>query len=142
MKLSEAMMLGSTVMKMEPRNWNSCALGCAGTAIGIPQVEGDMYNATSRAQPIQKAWPWLKGTCEKEWIAGGFIAIADIQAERIWLRFDNLVCNGEMTFEALVDYVRSIEPECGECNRFECTCAPKEAVPETKLVTAGQLRRN
>jgi hypothetical protein len=40
-----------------------------------------------------------------------------------------------MTFEQLVDYVRSVEPSCGECNRFECTCVKSAAPAEEKSET-------
>jgi hypothetical protein len=56
---------------------------------------------------IKDAWPWLNDS--------GLL-------EAIWKRFDNQVVCGGMTLEALVDYVRSIEPDCGGCNRFDCTC--------------------
>lgn len=114
MKLSEAMMLGSTTCKMQATNWNTCAMGAAANAVGVPQGI-----ATARLAAIKKIWPWLKGDS------------ADANFPRfgpahhlaaIWRRFDNRVVWGEMTLEQLVDYVRSIEPECGECNRFECSC--------------------
>ena len=42
------------------------------------------------------------------------------------------VMKGKITFEQFVDHVRSIEPECGECNSFVCTCVKAEAVPEVE----------
>ena len=39
MKLSEAIMLGSSTCKMERGNWNTCALGAAANAIGIERTE-------------------------------------------------------------------------------------------------------
>lgn len=115
MKLSEAMMLGSATCKMVAGDWNSCALGAAANAIGIPQSK--VLFGVGRGHAIRAAWPWLETRQPSE-----LLSISEIV-----FRFDNEVCEGKMTFEQLVDYVRSIEPECGECNRFECTC---KATPE------------
>lgn len=106
MRLSEAMMLGSTMCKMEEGNWDSCALGSAANAIGLEKK----HNTDERIDEIYSAWPWLRGG----------------QISGIWVRFDHCVVPGLMTLEQLVDYVRSIEPSCGECNRFECTCVKTE----------------
>lgn len=114
MKLSLAIMLGSTTCKMEPCDWNSCAIGSAGNAIGVPQ--GVENFGIDRSDKLFTAWPWIAG--DLYWLG-----IAD--------RFDNQVCEGKMTLEELVDYVKSIEPSCGECCRFTCTCAKFEAVPES-----------
>jgi hypothetical protein len=43
------------------------------------------------------------------------------------LLFDHYVVGGLLSFESLVDWVRSIEPECGECRSFECSCAETAA---------------
>lgn len=32
------------------------------------------------------------------------------------------VCDKTMTVEQLADEIRKIEPECGECNQYACTC--------------------
>ena len=57
MKLSEAMMLGSTTCKMVRGDWNSCALGCAGNAVGIANF--DTIKGEGRIFPIYDYWPWL-----------------------------------------------------------------------------------
>jgi len=132
MKLSEAMMLGSTTCKMEAGDINSCALGCAGNAVGVPQMfRVDGSSDSGRYFEIAKIWPWIlepavKGArfTDKGWL--------------VWAKFDTLVCRGSMTFEALVDYVRSIEPDCGKCNRFDCTCVQKmdsQNATQTETVT-------
>lgn len=115
MKLSEAMMLGSTTCKMIPGDINSCALGCAGNAIGIKNFD---RGQAGRLDLIIRRWPWLE---EGDW-RGHFY-------QKIYQLFDSRVCFGSMTLEKLADYVRSIEPDCGECNQFECTCK-KESVQD------------
>jgi len=122
MKLSEAMMLGSTTCKMLPADINSCALGCAGNAVGIPLCVA-REGGWQRLQAIQDRWPWL----------------SDSLSEVIWTLFDNHVCCGEMTLEQLVDYVRSVEPACGECNQFECSCPRTAAVYEHKEELTNSL---
>ncbi len=114
MKLSEAMMLGSVTCKMVPGDWNSCGLGCAGNAVGIPQSE--RKKGAGRSRLICDNWPWLRG----------YDGDGNFWNRRVWERFDFQVCEGKMTFEQLVDYVRSVEPECGECNQFKCVCDPTE----------------
>lgn len=137
MKLSEAMMLGSTTCKMIPGDWNSCALGCAGNAVSIPQGVGlacligaDSDGPIYRNRLIYDAFPWLL-ECTPEGSWSGIV----------WYIFDNQVCLGKVTFEQLVDYVASVEPECGECNRFECTCRPTlfeaEAEAEARAETVN-----
>lgn len=57
MRLSEAMMLGSATCKMVPGDWNSCSLGAAANAVGIPRAEG-MFGI-QRINAILKEWPWI-----------------------------------------------------------------------------------
>ena len=117
MRLSEAMMLGSTTCKMEAGDWNSCALGCALNAEGVRQYAGrDGYG---RSIETNDRWPWIWGLIDDE---------GTTFAEQIWTRFDFQVCDGRMTLEQLVDYVRSIEPDC-DCNRFNCNCKTTQQEP-------------
>lgn len=120
MRLSEAMMLGSTTCKMVPGDWNSCALGCAGNAVGIEEYA--TFQGRGREEVIAIKWPWIEARNDdgNRWMG------------EIWYRFDHDVCDGNMTLEQLVDYVRSIEPECGTCNSFQCSC------PKTAAVTEGE----
>jgi hypothetical protein len=119
MKLSEAMMLGSTTVKMVRFDIRSCALGAAANAVGIP-TPAQSGNRRLRGLLIAEKWPWItdRYAPRNPWSTYG---------SHIAQEFNARVCGGQMSFEALVDHVRSIEPECGECNRFECTCV---RVPE------------
>lgn len=123
MRLSEAIMLGSTTCKMEPLNINSCAYGCALNALGVPKDESVGVDGEHlyRYVALKKIWPW---TADAE------VGMSDLGVS-VYQKFDSEVCEGEITLEQLADYVRSIEPDCGECNRFNCTCAKSEAVPES-----------
>jgi hypothetical protein len=135
MKLSEAMMLGSATCQMVEGNWNTCALGAAATAAGVRLYlddqwndDGDLESLDDREREIVAMWPWIDNpTTPPEELRD------PTWKEAIFNRFDDGVCKGGMTFEALVDYVRSIEPECNECNRFECSCqkaSAKESISE------------
>jgi len=114
MKLSEAMMLGDAMM---PRNDGTSWFGHkdpdfneCGCAIGRAWfAAGHSFDEWWKAQDFCSEWPWLKN---------GYPG-------NISVKFDTVLTGG-MTFEQLVDYVRSIEPDCGKCNQFECTCQ-KEA---------------
>lgn len=137
MKLSEAIMLGSTTCKMIPEDINSCALGVACNALGIPVHERASVTMDpctglgrfaslvikpgfNRYHAVSRLWPWLNE------FPG--LAAKPNYGQKITRLFDTDVCLGRMTLEQLADYVRSVEPECGECNQFMCTCV---RVPST-----------
>jgi hypothetical protein len=109
MKLSEAIMLGSTQCKMEPASFSTCVLGVSLWAIGLPARSPDWG---SRYDLIAQVWPWTDA----------YSRPGKMYLQEIYQRFDHRVCTGEMTLEQLVDYVKSVEPECGECCRFDCVC--------------------
>ena len=127
MKLSDAIVLGSTTCKLEARNWNACAVGVAANAVGIVRsfsttICGIRIQSDREGQ-INRRWPWL-GSC--------LATYADIRyhwsfLQEIVFRFDRRVCeSGEANpkkFEELVAFIRSVEPSCGDCNQFTCTCA-------------------
>jgi hypothetical protein len=113
MRLSEAMMLGAATCKMEAYDIDTCALGSALNAVGVPQRSWDPLDSIFRYRQVESRWPWVYSS------PVGLTQIVDL--------FDRKVCSGEMTFEQLVDYVRSIEPDCGNCNRFDCTCTKTKA---------------
>jgi hypothetical protein len=58
MKLSEAMMLGSTTVKMVRFDITSCALGAAANAVGIP-TPAQCENRRLRGILIGEKWPWI-----------------------------------------------------------------------------------
>lgn len=116
MKLSTAMMLGSTTCKMKWGNIQTCAIGAALNALGEPTKH--------RYERAIELWPWLDAPSPHD---------TDHLMD-IYTRFDTQVCRGRMTLEQLADYIKSVEPDCGDCNRFICTCAAAEAIEEAVLV--------
>lgn len=131
MKLSIAMMLGRVTCKMKAGDWNTCALGAAGNAVGVPNfVKTPEWPAPDDLRPhlLFAKWPWLLSEApqpfERFFYCGApyYEGLGSAWYGRITRRFDHEVCTGQMTFEQLADYVTSIEPECGECNKFVCSC--------------------
>lgn len=138
MRLSDAMLMGRNLCSMEAGNWNSCALGVAGTAVGVPQARVikfkgevpkgvrpsfynlyEMENGETRSQAIGEKFPWLytfQHLSNQTWM------------RKVFTLFDDAVTKGSMTFEQLVDYVRSVEPDCETCCKFECSCSVEEPV--------------
>jgi hypothetical protein len=120
MKLSDAMVLGSVTCRMVAGDWNACAVGAAANAIGIPpQAVGTSGNDRERA--ISAAWPWLTRRSGEARCACAFCPEVSWM-QSITKRFDDKVCRGQMTFEALVELVKKVEPECVGCDSPGCTC--------------------
>lgn len=128
MKLSEAMMLGDSLRIRDSAMFlRDGGCGCAiGGALLATGCTFDFYKQFKSGKPKYIAplmrlwWPWV--TDDLVWdISGQF----------------NEVCMGRLTFEKLVDYVASIEPSCGDCNRFDCTCKPA-AVPVEEMKFANK----
>lgn len=127
MKVSDAIVLGCMMGKLEGGSWNTCVLGVAANAVGIVKQFRMNFLGTStnvhrfRIAGMEKTWPWLEAVvldgCEPiDWL------------NRISYRFEYCVCPPDSDepdparFEELLAYIRTVEPACGECCRFECTC--------------------
>lgn len=132
MRLSDAMVLGSTTCEMKAGDINSCAIGSALNALGVRKhAMGDtIHDAYNRYYAARKLWPWLDDT-----VAG--IGQPSNAAYRITYGkvivqvFDDWVVNGVQTFDQLVEMVRQCEPDCGACGRVACMCGLERA-SETK----------
>jgi hypothetical protein len=115
MRLSDAIALGSTMVKMKPCMWESCPLGVAAKAVGV-FPEG--YSCHQEiADRIMDEWPWLRAN-EAEGL------------RKIMKLFDWRVCDGDLTLNDLIYFVRQIEPPC-ECGVRNCVCARVEGLLET-----------
>lgn len=114
MKVSEAMILGSTTTKPTAYHLDGCAIGMAGNAAGLASCREAWAAGTVRRELLYAQWPWLRD--DAEW---GFIAKTfndDVMGRRV------------LSLDQLARCVREIEPDCN-CNRFNCDCA-KTALPE------------
>ena len=102
MKLSEAGVLGdclkindiNVTLSFEQARYCGCWLGGALLADGYKRSYGG-------AQAVNERWPWF--------------TLAH------WIAVSKLHQAGK-SVEAIADYVRSIEPECGDCNEYKCIC--------------------
>lgn len=125
-KLSTMMMLGSTMCDFNPDTYlRKDAERFCGCAIGMACLAAGEETGNRRSQ----IFPWITVNADRP--------MHEHQT------FDSLisskfreVCISESpvkAFEALADWVRSVEPACGECNYFSCVCSPvaaEEAVTE------------
>lgn len=122
MKCSEAIVLGDTLKHGEPliflrkveEGWCGCALGGAQLALGVTEIEG-----------FYRLWPWLRESppgyskaLDYAFHIGGGLGHANYMD----------VSRGLYTLDELVEYVRSVEPQCA-CGRHGCDCV-HEAAPE------------
>lgn len=137
--MSEAMMLGSTTCKMEAANINSCTLGAAMNALGVPEHSKRTVKIYSlglrlttgfdRYEALLEQWPWTYDPAPSVSLAWGSTLARTYGSIIAWL-FDNSVVEGRMTLEQLADWVHDIEPECGECCAFDCACAAVDVLDE------------
>jgi hypothetical protein len=109
MRLSEAILSGACTISMEQGDIDSCALGGAANAVGVPSCKE--IGVSGRYKRILDVWPWLDARIDS----------GPTYMLEITLKFDTDVCTGNMTMEQLVNYVRSVEPAC-HCNTFNCSC--------------------
>ena len=127
MKLSEAMMLGDSLRKRDPRVYLGGSKGCRyGCALGGAVLATGYQTGQASEELMAERWPWLTDMESPHGCTYAAYIGCDSKAGF------TAVIEGKITFEQLVDHVRSIEPECGECNRFQCTCVKAEAVPEVE----------
>ncbi len=166
MKLSEAIMLGAATVKMVPFDINSCALGAACNAVGMERhkycdikivelADGGLPTVSlcpgfNRNVAVVERWPWLQGNVRLRLYVEFATRLARRDAnlnnaDAVTALFDGPVCRGEMTLEQLVDLVAAVEPECGECCRFDCACAlgrrRREAVPPFDVVSTADAEK-
>jgi hypothetical protein len=127
MKVSVAGELGKSLkvnnsVRFRGKNRNGeffgCYLGGAVLAVTEPS-EWDALFADNDTffRVLGQKFPWLEGSPTRarnpyeDQISGWYIEV-------------NLGC---MTPEEMHRRVKALEPECGECNRFDCNCSPKQA---------------
>lgn len=106
MKLSEAMMLGGTAFPMDSNTWDTCLLGVSVRALGATD---NKFN-----KEASERWPWMDHLLisnppeiyAKKHEFQGRDSFTSIVSE-----LAGYVAEGEMTLEAAVDWVASVEPQ-------------------------------
>ena len=117
MKLSSAIVLGIQTLDLSGSDFNCDILGVAANAVGIPRAVWTKESIKARNESILDHWPWLAKQIPvegKDYYQTRFVELSG--------HFDG----EDGTLGDLLNHVRSIEPECGECNDYDCTCARVE----------------
>lgn len=137
MRLSEAMLLGDSMRRRtnsvyllgEQGEYCGCAIGGALLAVGVGRSIGE-----NNLFAISRVFPWIMDVWKQdiEWKVK--IAFTKNEEDPSFQK----VLEGKCTFEQLVDYVRSVEPDCGTCCSFTCTC--KTVEPELEVAEAVSVR--
>jgi hypothetical protein len=138
MKLSEAILLGSTQIRLDPLIWLShpreftencgCVIGMGLSAIGYDGTHVDFgaWGSAELWEPLEEAlrrWPWLsapvpEGDEIRKKLVLGYLEMVRCVDECHQLRYlDAISClawelyTGRTTLEAVVDWVSAHEPE-------------------------------
>jgi hypothetical protein len=99
MKLSEAMMLGGTVHKLDSGSWECCLLGVSVQALGADNHSN--LEAAAR-------WSWIDDDFAAPESLLAFCG--NLQGRIIISNLSCRVQDGTITLEQAVDWVRSVEP--------------------------------
>lgn len=124
MKLSDAIMLGSTKTRLSPSVWlggnEGCLIGIGLSAFGLTSIGG-----TWVPKEITDRFPWLledrpipdiartKLPPEEFSIVNHFYTVENKHSAPAWFiisRMAYLVYHNAITFESAVDWIRSVEP--------------------------------
>jgi hypothetical protein len=114
MRLSEAMMLGSTITKIDSSAWNTCLLGVSVSAEGAKNFGN--FEAKIR-------WPWI--STERVAVPDFLKVPCSIPGHLFWHTHESAnaepqyiiscaafhVENGDLTVDKVADWVRSVEPK-------------------------------
>jgi hypothetical protein len=100
-KLSEAMILGSTFIKFDPNIYLVGQCGCLQGA-GYAAATGKGF---AQGSDIAAQWPWLKQDIDDPRFPGKSTC-----GTYVINAFAFAIKRGEMTLEEVVDWVRSVEP--------------------------------
>jgi hypothetical protein len=146
MKLSDAIMLGSTQLRFEPKYWmcedGGCLLGLGGYAVGVRYETDENKRDVATMDEIGKItaiWPWINNSVEVPQFIRKLPPYEDIypfaylsnmgyltnrrtyQAKALISVMAVHVKLGNLTMEQVVDWIRSVEPQ-------EAEPTPQEAV--------------
>lgn len=118
MHLSDAIILGHPLKLSESMTYIStkrrvicgCAIGGALLAVTPPELWPTLVDLEIRDffDRVEGEFPWLQHpSVAEDRITSWYYAVH----------------KGDMTIDTLADNVRLIEPDCGVCNQYICTCS-------------------
>ena len=139
MYLSDAAVLGDSMRRRNPYIYleedNIAGQHCGCLLGGAILAEGLGVSMGDNRMRAESRWPWLRdNSIEPVW----FIINNGNKYEYIVTIGFFQVCSGKLTFEQLIQWIRSVEPKCAECCRFDCSCGQLEqAVHEAQQSIPG-----
>lgn len=136
-KLSDAIVLGSTYVKLDPNNWlwRDKTCGCL-IGMGLAEVTQGQYLGTlqgSRPMRILEEWPWLQDIRIYPSDSGMEMAAIDIISIMA-----TKVFHGTMKFEDVIQWIRENEPKEEEVNGEGSGSTGTGDVPATVVGSSNQ----
>lgn len=139
MRASVAINLGDTLKRRDSTLYltrggtsmcpQGCALGGIPLALGMEGISYGDFIANTWPRVLE-VYPWMA-----EWKNPKWQVHDEYDFEHtISYKFSHIDI-GSGTFEELVDWVRSIEPDC-DCNRYNCNCSAKAESPKEDMAYA------
>lgn len=139
MKASTALSLGRMLTdNPTPGNIRDCAVGMMLNAEGVPQLTSVIRRSRPNARVVsaKHLYPWLceilpDGFLEKHKLSGDNFYNHSFEVPNSYYQWlvasfnQNVMRDQTMTLDQLHDIIAEIEPDCGECNSFDCTCLDK-----------------
>jgi hypothetical protein len=123
-KLSTMMMLGAgmienfnpdTYLRNDAGKWCGCAIGMACLAAG-----------EESASHRHNIFPWLNTNPEGSSV--NYDTVISQKFRDVCYQAQNE--SRAPSLDGLADWIRSVEPECGECNMHNCICAEMKVMEE------------
>lgn len=113
MKLSEAIMLGSTIPgePFDAMDWSCCLLGLANRAVG------ETTNLLPQHAEIR--WPWMKKLFRSPAICDEWVGV-EVSITHILTGIALNIEAGGATLEQAVDWIRSVEPQDTDHEQSPC----------------------
>lgn len=110
MRLSEAIMLGSTQTHLSATNWDHCLIGMGFHALAGLQTDICIDDTGAPVEAYAR-WPWLQTFIQypPPELVGGIRGTGT--ASQIISGLAGRVVRGDVSLEAAVDWIRSVEPQ-------------------------------
>ena len=129
MKLSEAILLGSTQLSLDPRFWlcndGGCLIGMGGYAAGVRYIEDweERQSSADEIEQIKAIWPWISEDRDvpqflqelpRYSMVYPYFFVDQRGRDKVKAIISSMACHikvGHMTLEQAVDWIRENEPQ-------------------------------